>query len=81
MAAPIIRIRTDQLDFARRLVGLTSDIQLAQQMGVHRSTVRRTLSDAVQPSREFIAGLRAAFPGATFDDLFDVVDDEQADVA
>ena len=74
----MIRIRADQLDFARRIAGLTSDNQLAQKMGVHRSTVGRTLSGAAQPSREFIAGLRAAFPGATFDDLFVLVEESSA---
>ena len=70
MAAPTIKIRAEQLDLVRRLTGLTSDVQLAQKMGVHRSTVARTLSGATAPSSEFIAGLRAAFPLTTFDDLF-----------
>ncbi|GEL17651.1 helix-turn-helix domain-containing protein [Pseudonocardia asaccharolytica] len=69
---PTIRIRTDQLDVARRAAGLVSDAALAQAMGMHGATVGRTLSGKAQLGGAFIAGLLKAFPGLSFEDLFAV---------
>lgn len=70
---PTIRIRTEQLDMARRAAGLVNDAALAHAMGVHSATVGRTLSGKAQLGGAFIAGLLRAFPALSFEDLF-VVD-------
>lgn len=68
MAAPTIPLRIEQLDFACRLFGLATHNQLAQRMGVNRSTVNRAVAKG-EASLEFIAGLRKAFPGSTVEDF------------
>jgi hypothetical protein len=77
LAATVIRIRADQLDFARRLFDYTSDAALAAAMGVHRSTVSRARTTGIAGA-DFVTGLRKAFPKATFDDLF-VIEDARAE--
>lgn len=69
--APSIRIRTEQLDLARRSAGLTTAHALAVRMGVHPSTVTRTLSGEAAPGTGFIAALLGVFPDLRFEDLFE----------
>lgn len=75
MPAPTVPLRADRLDFACRIKGLASHNQLAQAMGVNRSTVNRAIAKG-EASLEFIAGLRKAFPGTTVEDFcsFEVVE-------
>lgn len=50
---------------------MTSDSQLADRMGVDKSTVHRVLARRTRPSNEFIAAALTALPDAKFDDLFE----------
>jgi plasmid maintenance system antidote protein VapI len=68
LPAPTIPLRTDQIDLACRLKGLTSHNQLAAAMGVNRSTVTRALSKG-EATPGFIARLRVIFPGSTVEDF------------
>jgi len=70
------------------MANLTKDTELADRMGLHRSTVIRTLSGDAVLSGRFIASLITVFHPLTFDDLFEVFppltvedEDEQADAA
>lgn len=69
---PTIRIRLDNLSIARATAGLNSDTALAQVMGLHPTTVKRTLTGQAQLGTAFIAALLATFPGVGFDRLFEV---------
>lgn len=70
---PTIRIRSDNLSIARAAAGLDSDAALAHAMGLHSTSVYRTLSGQAQLGATFIAALLATFPDRKFDDLFEPV--------
>lgn len=72
---PTIRIRGDNLALARAAAGLDNNAALAQAMGVHATTVARTLSGQAQLGVSFIAALLSAFPRLQFGDLFEVGSD------
>jgi transcriptional regulator with XRE-family HTH domain len=67
-----IRIRTEHLRLARAAIGLTTDVDLAARMGVHRATVNRILNRGGNVTGRFVTGLLAVFPNLTFEDLFEV---------
>ncbi|MHA6626924.1 hypothetical protein ACU61A_15925 [Pseudonocardia sichuanensis] len=67
-----LRIRIDQLEKFRAVARLATTVALADRMGVHPDTVKRTLSGRTALSVEFIGALLGAFPELTFGDLFAV---------
>jgi plasmid maintenance system antidote protein VapI len=69
---PSIALREEQLEKFRHLAGLTTAKALADKMGLHDTTVRRTLGGQTGLTSDFIARLLAAFPSLKFDDLFEV---------
>lgn len=75
---PTIRIRPDNLSIARAAAGLDSDAALAHAMGLHSTSVARTLKGEAQLGATFIAALLAAFPGLGFDQLFEVAQESEA---
>lgn len=70
-----VRLRVDRFDLATRVAGLESDYEIADALGVHRSTVGRVLADELRPGPVFIAGALSAFKTMSFTDLFEVVED------
>ncbi|MFC9788727.1 helix-turn-helix domain-containing protein [Rhodococcus sp. NPDC127528] len=58
--------------------GFITQTQLAEAMDISWTSVSRTLMGHAEPGAKFIAGLLAAFPHLTFDDLFEVVTEEKA---
>lgn len=68
--AAVIRLRLDRFE---ALAGaLTTDTARAALIGVDRSQFARVRSGQTIPGERFIAGCLAAFPKATFEDLFTV---------
>lgn len=67
-----VAVKLDQLQRLCELHNLTGQDELAEAMGVNRSTVSR-LRCGYAPGPHAIAGLLTAFPDADFDDLFTVV--------
>lgn len=67
----MLRLRRAQLEKFRLLTGLTTEQRLADRMGVHQGTVNKVLNGHT-PSARFIGALIVAFPGATFDDLWEI---------
>lgn len=78
----VIRLRTsDYLKYVR-LKGWKLQAKQAEAFGLHESTVGRVLNGTRSPSSEFIAGVLSAFqPDLSFEDLFEVVDDEEPEQA
>jgi transcriptional regulator with XRE-family HTH domain len=72
-----LRLRRDAVTTRRDAAGIGTNAQLAERAGVAESTLQRAIAGTVRPSAEFIAGLLAALPGTSFDDLFEVVPAEQ----
>jgi hypothetical protein len=76
---PTLKLRADALDNAARvLFGELNVRQLANRLGVdyrHFSSLR---TGKRNPGPEFIAMVRTAMPNVPFDDLFEVVTDEDA---
>ncbi len=72
-----IRLRREQIDKYMRLAGITKQAQLAEKMGVAEASVCRTLNGRTAPGEKFIAGLLAAFSDLDFNDLFEVVTDQE----
>lgn len=70
-----IKIRTDHLEIARIAAGLNTNGALARAMGLDITSVGRTLTGKRAVSSDFIAGLRRAFPGLTFEHLLVIEDD------
>lgn len=69
---PTVKLRAGQLRKYRAMANLTKDTDLADRMGVHRSTVIRTISGDAVLSGRFIAALITIFHPLTFDDLFEI---------
>ncbi|MBW0090520.1 helix-turn-helix domain-containing protein [Pseudonocardia oceani] len=78
---PTIQIRADNLALVRAAAGLSSNAALAQAMGVHPTTVSRTLKGDAALGVDFIAALLSAFPQVEFGQLFSVEVLEQAPTA
>lgn len=77
---PTIRLRHEPLEKFRAVARLTTTVALAERMGVHPDTVKRTVSGRTQLSVDFIAKLLGAFPELAFGDLF-AVEYSDADAA
>jgi transcriptional regulator with XRE-family HTH domain len=60
------------IEQAMRAAGIATIGDLADRIGVNRSTVHRVLGGRTTPSNEFIAGCLDAFPRCEFADLFTV---------
>lgn len=69
---PTVRLKAGQLSKYRAMAGLTKDTELADRMGLHRSTVIRTISGEAALTGRFIGTLITVFHPLTFDDLFAV---------
>lgn len=77
---PTISVNVANFRLARGAAGLTTDTELAERMGVHATSVYRTLRGDTRPGGAFIAGALLAFPALKFDDLF-LIDREPDDEA
>lgn len=72
-----VKLKERELAKCRLLAKISTDAALADAMKMDAGTISRNLHGLQNPSATFIANLIAAFNGAvTFDDLFEVVDDE-----
>jgi transcriptional regulator with XRE-family HTH domain len=71
-----IRPRTDQVRKYALVKGIHTDSALAAAMGVNRSVVSRALSFQSQPTLDFVAKLRGVFPQLGFDDLFEMIEED-----
>lgn len=78
-----ILLRHEQLDALMTGARIHTNAELAKRMatGVVESTVYRLRRDGYAPNASIIAGLLHAFPGSKFEQLFIVVDDEEASAA
>lgn len=65
----ILALNRTKLDELRRASGIRSEAELARRLGVDASTLYRVSSGKTAPSNEFIAGLKAAFPLCSLDEL------------
>ena len=74
-----LRLRLDQLEKFRAIAGLTTEQLLADRMGVHQGTVNKVLNGRQTPSARFIGALVKAFNGTTFDDLWEIVNQDAED--
>lgn len=71
-----LRVKADELQRRRRAAGIAdTHIALASYIGVNHGTVSRIFAGKSAPGERFITALIKAFPGATIDDLFEIVDD------
>jgi len=50
-------------------MGIQSDAEFARRIGVDPATLYRITTGRTKPSNEFMAGLKAAFPLVSLDDL------------
>ena len=75
-ATPVVHLRVSQLQRHAKRLGLTTSDELADHLGISRWTVNRMLSGAIDPGVRTIAHALTAFPDLTFEDLFEVVEDE-----
>lgn len=73
-----LRLRTDQVAKFRRLANLTTDKALAERMQFDAGNLSRVLAGKQQPGPKFIAAIVSAFPGMDIDDLFEVVNQDDA---
>jgi hypothetical protein len=72
-----VRLRFKRFSNAAQLAGLLSSYALAKKMEVNRSTVARVVSGEQQPGPTFIAGALTALAPMEFDDLFEIVRDDE----
>ena len=68
---PTIRLRTTQFDQAAQARGWTTSTQIADGIGIDRTTVSRIRRALTSPGEAFIAAALAAF-GQPFEDLFEI---------
>lgn len=66
---PVLVLNREKLDELRRANGIGSEAELARRLDVDPSTLYRVSNGKSVPSNEFIAGLKAAFPLCSLDDL------------
>jgi hypothetical protein len=69
----IIRLRLDRFEEYAGKLGLATDRERAERIGVDRSTFSRIRKGETAPGERFIGGCLIAFPDAKFEDLFAVV--------
>lgn len=67
---PVLVLNRQKLDELRRASGIPTEAEMARRLGVDASTLYRISSGKTMPSNEFMAGLKAAFPLSSLDDLF-----------
>jgi len=73
-----LRLRAGQLKKLRTVSGITTDAALAARMGMDPATVSRVLSGRAAPGPKFMAALVSCFPGWDLDDLFEVIEGDDA---
>jgi hypothetical protein len=74
---PTLKLRADALDSAARvLFGPLNVRQLADKIGVNYEHFSQLRTGKRNPGPQFIAQVRTAMPNVPFDDLFEVVTDE-----
>lgn len=77
------RLKPDGLTKLRKASAATgtalSDSDLADALGVHRTTVYRVLKDEMPPGIPFLAGAVLAFGVEWFGDLFEAIHDGTAE--
>ena len=69
----VIRLRLDRFEEYAGKLGLITDGDRAERIGVDRSTFSRIRKGEIVPGERFIVGCLVAFPNAKFEDLFAVV--------
>lgn len=73
-----LKLRRDQVEKHMASAGIRRQKDLADRAGVTEAGIYRTLEGRTAPGGKVIAGLLAAFPHLTFEDLFEVVTDDAA---
>jgi hypothetical protein len=75
-AGGTVRVRAAQLRRQFAHAGLKTDAEIAERIGVNRTTVLRMLGENGNwtPGPRVIAGVLLAFPGAVFGDFFEVIE-------
>lgn len=76
-------IRTRVFELAKE-AGYETDSDLARAMGISKTHISNVKAGVRQPGTAFVKGAFRAYPGKTFEQLFEVVPDdasEPADVA
>lgn len=74
--AHTVRLKQGALRPAMKQAGIELMSTLARRMGMGRSGLDRVVMYGKQPGPRFIGSLLAALPDSTFDDLFEVVEDQ-----
>jgi transcriptional regulator with XRE-family HTH domain len=71
-----LKLKTEQVAKIRRWKDLTTDVALAQAMGIDAGNLSRVLRGKQQPGPKFIASLCTALD-ADLGDVFEVVDSNE----
>lgn len=79
-ARPRVRLRLANWDKQASKRGLRTNAECAHLLGTSESTIHRIKDDKVEPSGKFIAAALWTFPGARFEDLFEVVMERESAV-
>lgn len=77
---PTLRVRRRNVETYMAAAGFDTYTKLAARMGVDSATVSRMLTSR-RVSARTLGGLLAAFPGKKFDDLFELVKEDEEDAA
>jgi hypothetical protein len=72
-APAVVRLRVPEFRERAERVGLTSDDEIADHLGVNRSTVWRVLREQQAPGNVFIACVLQRLPRVKFPDVFEIV--------
>jgi len=64
-----LALNRTKLNELRQAMGIQSDAEFARRIGVDPATLYRITTGRTKPSNEFMAGLKAAFPLVSLDDL------------
>lgn len=75
---PVLRFRAEQFRRHCRQLGLETGAQQAAHTGLSRITISRLLTGTIVPGEHVIACTLHAFPALRFEDLFEVVDEQDA---
>lgn len=82
MVLATLALRPEGLQKVRKLAKITTDADLAKQIGINQSNLSRVLTGKAAPGPRFIAGIVDAFGAEWFSDIFMVIpDDGQDEVA
>ena len=71
---PTLGLRKDRYSALVKTKGWVTHEDQARGLGLVQSTISRTLKGDQRPGADFIAALIVAFPQASFEDLFEVID-------